>query len=72
VQTSQNVFFCVQYSTPIGVPKKEGGVKWILGVIVCADSYLYTDKKNATPLYVGVGVDQITRSKNGTRSNRDP
>ena len=47
-------------------------MKWILGVIVCADSYLYTDKKNATPLYVGVGVSQITRSKNGTRSNRDP
>jgi len=47
-------------------------VKWILGVIVCADSYLYTDTKNATPLYVGVGVDQITRSKNRTRSNRDP
>jgi len=44
----------------------------VFWVIVYIDSYLYTQKKIATPLYMGVGVKQNSQSKNGTRSNRDP
>ena len=62
----------MKYGTPIGDPIEEGGGKMVFWVIVCIDSYLYTEKKIATPLYMGVGVKQKTQSKNGTRSNRDP
>jgi hypothetical protein len=44
----------------------------VFWVIVCIDSYLYTQKKNAHAPIWGVGVKQKTRSKNGTRFNRDP
>jgi len=32
----------VKYSTPIGVPKEEGGGKMVLLVIVDVYSYIYT------------------------------
>jgi len=44
----------------------------VFWVIVCIDSYLYTQKKNARASIWGVGVKQNLESKNGTRSNRDP
>ena len=44
----------------------------VFWVIVCIDSYLYTQKKNAHASIWGVGVKQKTQSKNGTQSNRDP
>ena len=62
----------MKYGTPIGDPIEEGGVKMVFLVIVCIDSYLYTQKKNAHASIWGVGVKQKTRSKNGTQSNRDP
>ena len=45
----------MKYGTPIGVPIEEGGGKMVFWVIVCIDSYLYTQKKMHTPLYGGWG-----------------
>ena len=48
-----------------GTLLKQGGGKMVFLVIVCIDSYLYTQKKIATPLYVGVPPKQNAISKNG-------
>jgi hypothetical protein len=44
----------------------------VFGVIIYVDSYLYTTRVFATPLYMGVGGIRFPISKNATRSDRDP
>ena len=41
-------------------------------VIVCTDSYIYTQKKKRVALYGGYPLNENEISKNGIRSNRDP